>query len=94
MFLLIRRGHRRLGATSFRPSRITLPFEINDIIQAATPVIKEVDGDVIHDTFSEIANAANKYPDAVRDLIQTANTLTTTLSTSTSRLPPQPRLRQ
>ena len=66
-----------------RDSRITLPFEVNDIIQAATPVIKEVDGQVIHDTFSEVANAANSYPDAVRDLISSANTLTTSLSQST-----------
>lgn len=78
------KGASPLGRNVIPPSRVTLPFEINDIIQAATPVIKEVDGDVIHDTFSEVANAANNYPDAVRDLIQSANALTTSLSTSTS----------
>jgi len=78
------KGASPLGHNVIPPSRITLPFEVNDIIQAATPVIKEVDGQVIHDTFSEVANAANKYPDAVRDLISSANTLTTSLSQSTS----------
>ncbi|MGO4443343.1 MlaD family protein [Mycobacterium sp. 2YAF39] len=78
------KGASPLGRNVIPSSRVTLPFEINDIIQAATPVIKEVDGDVIHDTFSEVANAANKYPDAVRDLIQSANALTASLSTSTS----------
>ena len=78
------KGASPLGRNVIPPSRITLPFEVNDIIQAATPVIKEVDGQVIHDTFSEVANAANKYPDAVRDLISSANTLTTSLSQSTS----------
>ena len=78
------KGASPLGRNVIPPSRITLPFEINDIIQAATPVIKEVDGGVIHDTFTEVANAANNYPDAVRDLISSANSLTTSLSASTS----------
>jgi phospholipid/cholesterol/gamma-HCH transport system substrate-binding protein len=78
------KGASPLGRNVIPPSRITLPFEINDIIQAATPVIKEVDGDVIHDTFTEVANAANNYPDAVRDLIGSADSLTASLSTSTT----------
>jgi len=73
-----------LGQNAIPPEHTATPFEINDIIQAATPVIKEVDGQVIHDTFTEIANAANKYPDALRNVIQTADTLTTTLSTTTA----------
>ncbi len=77
------KGAMPLGRKVIPVSRVTLPFEVNDIIQAATPVIKEVDGDVIHDTFTEVANAANKYPDAVRDLISSANALTTSMSAST-----------
>jgi phospholipid/cholesterol/gamma-HCH transport system substrate-binding protein len=77
------RGTTPLGRKVIPPHRVTLPFEVNDIIQAATPVIKEVGGDVIHDTFTEVANAANKYPDAVRNLIQSANALTTSMSQST-----------
>ena len=71
-----------LGRNVIPPQRVTLPFEVNDIIQAATPLIKEVNGQVIHDTFTEVANAANKYPDAIRDLLQSANALTTSMSKS------------
>jgi phospholipid/cholesterol/gamma-HCH transport system substrate-binding protein len=78
------KGASPLGRNVIPPHRITLPFEVNDIIQAATPVIKEVDGEVIHDTFTEVANAANKYPDAVRNLIQSADELTTSMSESTT----------
>lgn len=81
---LVPRGSFALGQNVIPPERTATPFEINDIIQAATPVIKEVDGQVIHDTFTEIANAANKYPDALRNVIQTADTLTTTLSKTTA----------
>jgi len=77
------KGALPLGRNVIPPQRVTLPFEVNDIIQAATPLIKEVNGQVIHDTFTEVANAANKYPDAVRDLLRSANALTTSMSKST-----------
>jgi phospholipid/cholesterol/gamma-HCH transport system substrate-binding protein len=78
------KGVLPLGRYVIPPQRVTLPFEVNDIIQAATPLIKEVNGQVIHDTFSEVANAANKYPDAIHDLLRSANALTTSMSKSTN----------
>ncbi|OBI91430.1 MlaD family protein [Mycobacterium sp. 1245805.9] len=78
------KGGLPLGRNVIPPQRVTLPFEANDIIQAATPLIKQVDGQVIHDTFTEVANAANRYPDAVRDLLRSANALTASLSKTTA----------
>jgi phospholipid/cholesterol/gamma-HCH transport system substrate-binding protein len=78
------KGALPLGRNVIPPQRVTLPFEVNDIIQAATPLIKEVNGQVIHDTFTEVADAANKYPDAIRDLLRSANALTTSMSKSTN----------
>ncbi len=78
------KGELPLGRNVIPPERVTLPFEVNDLIEVATPVIKEVDGQVIHDTFSEVANAANRYPDVVRDLIRSADALTAALSKSTT----------
>ncbi|MEY8017504.1 MlaD family protein [Mycobacterium servetii] len=78
------KGGIPLGHNVIPPQRVTLPFEVNDILQAATPMIKEVNGQVIHDTFSEVASAADKYPNALRDLIQSANALTTSLSKTTA----------
>jgi phospholipid/cholesterol/gamma-HCH transport system substrate-binding protein len=66
------------------PEQTTTPFEINDIIQEATPLIKKIDGGVIYDTFTEVANAANKHPDALRDVLQAAETLTRSLSDVTA----------
>jgi phospholipid/cholesterol/gamma-HCH transport system substrate-binding protein len=78
------KGDIPLGHNVISPQRVALPFEVNDIIQAATPLIKEVNGQVIHDTFTEVANAANKYPDAIRDLLRSANALTMSMSKSTA----------
>jgi phospholipid/cholesterol/gamma-HCH transport system substrate-binding protein len=77
------KGDISLGRNVISPQRVALPFEVNDIIQAATPLIKEVNGQVIHDTFTEVANAANKYPDAIHDLLRSANALTASMSKST-----------
>jgi phospholipid/cholesterol/gamma-HCH transport system substrate-binding protein len=68
-------GHRLIPA-----ERVKTPFEGNDIIQAVTPFIRDVNGQVIHDTFAELANATNKYPSALRDILQSANELTGSLS--------------
>lgn len=76
-------GGTPLGHNVIPPQRVTTPFEINDIIQTATPLVKEVDGDVIHDTFTQVANAANHYPNALRDIIRSADELTTALQRST-----------
>ncbi|WP_156689040.1 MlaD family protein [Mycobacterium sp. Marseille-P9652] len=78
------KGALPLGHNVIPPQRVTLPFEVNDMIQAATPVIKEVDGQVIHDTFTEVANAADHYPNAVRDLLRSADALTASLGTTTA----------
>jgi phospholipid/cholesterol/gamma-HCH transport system substrate-binding protein len=78
------KGPFPLGHNVIPPQRVTLPFEVNDIIQAATPLVKEVNGKVIHDTFTEVANAANRYPDAIRNLLQSANALTASMSKSTT----------
>ncbi|MGA7053425.1 MAG: MlaD family protein [Mycobacterium sp.] len=77
------KGGIPLGHNVIPPKRVTLPFEVNDILQAATPLIEDVSGQVIHDTFTEVASAANKYPDAIRDLLRSANALTTSLSKTT-----------
>lgn len=78
------KGEVPLGRTVLPAQNTSTPFEISDIIQTATPLIKEVDGQVIHDTFHEVANAANKYPDALRDVLESAHALTESLSKMTT----------
>jgi phospholipid/cholesterol/gamma-HCH transport system substrate-binding protein len=78
------KGDMPLGRNVLPEQRTTVPFEISDIVQAATPLVKEVDGQVIHDTFTEVANAANRYPNALRDVISSAYGLTESLSEMTT----------
>ncbi|WP_204808823.1 MlaD family protein [Mycobacterium riyadhense] len=75
-----------LGHGVIPPQRVKSPFEGSDMIQEITPFLKEVNGQVIHDTFTEVANAANKYPNAVRDIVQSATELTRLLSRMTDDL--------
>ncbi|RUP04663.1 MAG: MCE family protein [Mycobacterium sp.] len=73
-------GSTPLGHNVIPPQRVKTPFEGNDIIQAVTPFLRDVNGQVIHDTFTELANATNRYPDALREILQSANELTGSLS--------------
>lgn len=77
-------GEIPLGTNMIPTQNTAIPFEINDILQTATPVVEQVDGQVIHDTFEQIANAANKYPDALRNVITSAGTVTQALSQTTA----------
>ncbi|MHA7650252.1 MlaD family protein [Mycobacterium sp. ML4] len=73
-------GSAPLGHNVIPPQRVKAPFEGNDIIQAVTPFLRDVNGQVIHDTFTELADATNKYPNALREILQSANELTGSLS--------------
>ncbi len=76
-------GGLPLGHNVIPPRHVKSPFEGSDMIQEVTPFIKEVNGQVIHDTFTELANATDKYPNALRDILQSANELTGFLSKMT-----------
>jgi phospholipid/cholesterol/gamma-HCH transport system substrate-binding protein len=77
-------GDIPLGRKVLPEKHTTVPFEISDIVQAATPIVKEVDGQVIHDTFTEVANAVSNYPNALRDVISSTYALTESLSKMTT----------
>lgn len=73
-------GSKPLGDNVIPPHHVKTPFQGNDIIQAVTPFIRDVNGRVIHDTFTELADATNKYPNALREILQSANELTRSMS--------------
>ncbi|WP_253849320.1 MlaD family protein [Mycobacterium asiaticum] len=73
-------GGTPLSRSGIPPHRVKVPFEGNDIIQAVTPFLRDVNGQVIHDTFTELADATKKYPNALREILQSASELTRSLS--------------
>lgn len=80
------RGALPLGDNVIPPHRVKLPFESTDLIQEVTPFVKQVDGQVLHDTFTEVAAAVNTYPDALRDVVRAANQLTGLLRNQTGEV--------
>ncbi|WP_245850470.1 MlaD family protein [Mycobacterium angelicum] len=79
-------GATPLGHNAIPPQRVKSPYEGSDMIQEVTPFIRDVDGQVIHDTFTEVAHAVDKYPDALRDILRSAGELTGLLSKMTGNL--------
>ena len=76
-------GALPLGHNVIPPQRVKAAFETSDLLQAVTPLVKDINGQVLHDTFEEVAKAANKYPNALRETLQSVNELTTFLSKMT-----------
>lgn len=73
-------GTEPLGHNVIPPSHVKAPFETTDLLQAVTPLVRDVNGQVLHDTFTQVADALDKYPDAVRDTLKSAAELTRYLS--------------
>ncbi|RDI55843.1 MCE family protein [Nocardia mexicana] len=63
------KGAKALGGKHIPPERTTTPFELSDIIEAATPKLEEVDGATLRATVSEVNRALAGQPDAVRNII-------------------------
>ncbi|WP_101312811.1 MULTISPECIES: MCE family protein [Mycobacteriaceae] len=76
-------GSIPLGSMPIPPERTSVPFEINELFQNFTPVVKKVDAKVIHDSLMEVANAVDKYPDGLRDFFQSSQTLIKALEPTT-----------
>ncbi len=76
-------GSTPLGSTPIPPERTSVPFEINELFQKFTPVVKKVDAKVIHDSLMEVANAVEKYPNGLRDFFTSSQSLVNALAPTT-----------
>lgn len=76
-------GTTPLGSTPIPPERTSVPFEINELFQKFTPVVKKVDAKVIHDSLMEVANAVDKYPNGLRDFFSSSQLLISALAPTT-----------
>ncbi|QCH25576.1 mce related protein [Mycobacteroides salmoniphilum] len=76
-------GSTPLGKTPIPPERTSIPFEINELFQKFTPVVKKVDAKVIHDSLMEVANAVDKYPNGLRDFFNSSQSLISALEPTT-----------
>jgi phospholipid/cholesterol/gamma-HCH transport system substrate-binding protein len=75
-----------LGHNVIPTQHVKAAFETADLLQSVTPLVRDINGQVLHDTFSQVANAVNKYPNALRDTLNSANELTKFLSKMDSDL--------
>jgi phospholipid/cholesterol/gamma-HCH transport system substrate-binding protein len=76
-------GALPLGHNVIPPQRVKAAFETSDLLQAVTPLVRDINGQALHDTLAEVAKAANQYPNALHEILLSANELTTFLSKMT-----------
>ena len=53
-----------------------VPFTLSDTIEAATPILRDLDGKTLRETVSEIDQAVQAQPDAIRDVTNNLTSLT------------------
>lgn len=80
------KGTEALGSRHIPRERTTTPFELTDILDAATPVLREMDATTLRDTLTEVNAALSGQPDAVRNIIGNFNDLSGVLADRSRQL--------
>lgn len=74
------RGEKPLGDGHIPPEHTSTPFDLNDIIDTATPVLSEIDGGTLRATVSEVNRALAGGPDGIRNVLGSVTGLTGSLA--------------
>lgn len=69
-------GEEALGERHIPPERTSLPFEIGDVLEKGTPIIQQVDAATLRATVEEVNRAVSGQPDAIRQILDNATSLT------------------
>ncbi|WP_306362712.1 MCE family protein [Nocardia sp. CC227C] len=79
-------GEKPLGDRHIPPERTTVPFELSDILDHATPVMGKIDAQTLRATMAELNTALTDQPDALRGVIGNAAELTDVLADRSRQL--------
>ncbi len=79
-------GEKALGGKHIPPERTTVPFELSDILNTATPVLGKVDAQTLRSTIAELNTALAGQPEALRGVITNAADLTGVLADRSRQL--------
>lgn len=83
---LVPTGDKALGDKHIPPERTTVPFELSDILNTATPVLGKMDAQTMRATIEELNTALAGQPDALRGVITNAADLTGVLADRSRQL--------
>ncbi|MFD0364255.1 MlaD family protein [Nocardia sp. GCM10030253] len=62
-------GENSLGDKHIPPELTRTPFELTDVIETATPTLREVDGVTLRATIVQVNQALAGQPDAIRNIV-------------------------
>lgn len=79
-------GDEALGERHIPAERTALPFEIGDVLEKGTPVLQQVDAATLRATVDEVNRAISGQPDAIRQLLDNATSLTNVVAKRSDQL--------
>ncbi|RDI67945.1 MCE family protein [Nocardia pseudobrasiliensis] len=80
------RGGKPLGGKHIPPEHTTTPFELNDIVDATTPKLADIDGATLRATVAEVRSALDGQPAAIRNLLDNVGELSGVLADRSRQL--------
>lgn len=79
-------GDEELGSSTIPPERTRVPFELSDVIESSTPLVRDIDGATLRETVSEMDQALSTAPDSTRAIVDNLTSLTDVMAQRSDQL--------
>ncbi|MFX0580946.1 MCE family protein [Nocardia nepalensis] len=79
-------GTEPLGDKHIPPERTLTPFELTDVLETATPAVRDVDGATLRATIAQVNRALAGQPDAIRAIVGNFTELSDVLANRSGQL--------
>lgn len=79
-------GDSELGSANIPRERTRVPYELSDVIETATPLVRDIDGDTLRRTVAEVDLALSAQPESTRAIVDDLTSLTDVIAQRSDQL--------
>lgn len=79
-------GDGELGSRIIPRERTQVPFELSDVIETSTPLVRDIDGVTLRRTVAEVDSALSTQPESTRAIVDDLTSLTDVIAQRSDQL--------
>lgn len=79
-------GNEELGSAEIPLEHTEVPFELADVIETSTPLVRDIDGTTLRETVAELDTALGTQPESTRAIVDNLSSLTDVIAQRTEQL--------
>ncbi|WP_338886526.1 MlaD family protein [Rhodococcus sovatensis] len=79
-------GNEELGSTEIPLEHTEVPYELSDVIETSTPLVRDIDGSTLRETVAELDAALGTQPESTRAIVDNLSSLTDVIARRTEQL--------